>query len=240
MTIRLEKNGNEAKKYSNIFTISKQQVKNFKGKDKTGKSPGYDGISFEHIKNAGDELIEIMTHLFTMMLKTQWKPANIKKGLVIPIPKHGKDASVPDNNRGITLLSAVSKIYDTLVLNLMQPWLDNHSHPLQGANRKLGHYVFSLVKMSARIRFRQRITKKTCFILPSARNGLLQISEKIANFGRQTDRQTDRHTDRQTDRQTDRNFIDNKKSQLDLHVMCIHGIQQQKTQAEVNEYIKCT
>ena len=31
-----------------------------------------------------------------------------------------------------------------------------------------------------------------------------------------------------TNRQTDRNFIDNKKSQLDLHVMCIHGIQQQK------------
>ena len=26
--------------------------------------------------------------------------------------------------------------------------------------------------------------------------------------------------------ETDRNFIDNKKSQLDLHVMCIHGMQQ--------------
>ena len=35
------------------------------------------------------------------------------------------------------LLSVVSKIYDTLVPNLMQPWLDNHSHPLKGANRQL-------------------------------------------------------------------------------------------------------
>ena len=41
-------------------------------------------------------------------------------------------------------------------------------------------------------------------------------------------------------KQTDRNFIDNKKSQLDLHVMCIHGMQQQKkTQANVKKYIKC-
>ena len=61
----------EAKKYSNLFTISKQQVKNFIRKAETWRSPGYDGITFEHINNAGDELIEIMTHLFNMMLKTQ-------------------------------------------------------------------------------------------------------------------------------------------------------------------------
>ena len=30
---------------------------------------------------------------------------------------------------------------------------------------------------------------------------------------------------KQTDRHTDKNCIDNEKSQLDLNVMCIHGMQ---------------
>ena len=42
---------------------------------------------------------------------------------------------------------------------------------------------FSLFYMSARIRFRPHITKKTCgFFLPSARIGLLPISEKNSQF----------------------------------------------------------
>ena len=38
-------------------------------------------------------------------------------------------------------------------------------------------------------------------------------------------------------KQTDGNFIDNKKSQLDFHVMCIHGIQQ-KTKTKHRQTFK--
>ena len=43
----------------------------------------------------------------------------------------------------------------------------------------------------------------------------------------------------QTDKQADGNFIDNKKSQLDLHVMCIHGMQQ-KTKTKRRKTLKNT
>ena len=51
----------------------------------------------------------------TAMLRctlTEHIPLQFKIGIILPIPKGDKDKYIQDNNRGITLLSSVAKLYE--------------------------------------------------------------------------------------------------------------------------------
>ena len=48
-----------------------------------------------------------------MDIELEKVPAHYKRGLIVPIPKPGKDSSSKDNNRGITLLTVIYKLFDS-------------------------------------------------------------------------------------------------------------------------------
>ncbi len=102
---------------------------------KNRKAPGCDGITNEHIKNIGPAARQAILLLFNSMVECEHIPAQYKQGLIVPIPKGGKDASIKDNNRGITLLSCVYKLFESILLVRMDNWLKHNSviHELQGA-----------------------------------------------------------------------------------------------------------
>ena len=52
-----------------------------------------------------------------------YRPKQPKKGVIVPIPKSGKDPSEPTNNKGITLMSVISKVYDSILLKRHEKWL---------------------------------------------------------------------------------------------------------------------
>ena len=56
---------------------------------------------------------------------------------MIPIPKSGKDTSIKDNNRGITLLSVLYKLMESLILEREKIWFKDETNIdiLQGANQ---------------------------------------------------------------------------------------------------------
>jgi hypothetical protein len=62
-------------------------------------------------------------------------PSHFKKGIIVPIPKGTKDQSILDNNRGITLLSTIAKVYEKLLYNRYSPWAKEQGiiDDLQGA-----------------------------------------------------------------------------------------------------------
>ena len=60
-------------------------------------------------------------------------PCDLKKGLMIPIPKAGKDHIVKDNNRGITLLPAIYKILENVLINREKEWFVSNTNSLQSA-----------------------------------------------------------------------------------------------------------
>ena len=91
---------------------------------KNKKAPGFDEITSEHIKYGGKKLMSIMTSIYNSITYHETVPAHLKKGVIIPIPKGAKDASIKNNNRGITLIPVIGKIYEKLLLARHVNWAD--------------------------------------------------------------------------------------------------------------------
>lgn len=106
-------------------------------KMKNGKAPGWDMIRVEHLKYGGDNLINIITWVMNAVIVKEDFPIQYKKGLLVPIPKGMKDQSIKDNNRGITLLSVLYKLIESIIMDREKDWFKNEQNidVLQGANQ---------------------------------------------------------------------------------------------------------
>eukprot|EP00794_Sanderia_malayensis_P021016 gene21016-23068_t len=71
---------------------------------KNNKSPGCDGLKAELLKHAADKLHEHIAMLLNTIATTGCCPTEIKRGILIPIPKPGKKQGPPENLRPIILL----------------------------------------------------------------------------------------------------------------------------------------
>jgi hypothetical protein len=82
------------------------------------KAPGPDLITNEHIKYANVILSKHLTQLFNMITWTCYSPEMLRTGIIIPIYKgNSKDRTDPTNYRGITLTSAIGKIFERILLD---------------------------------------------------------------------------------------------------------------------------
>ena len=60
-------------------------------------------------------------------------PDSLNEGLIIPVHKgKGKDPFLPGNYRGITLSSAISKLFEIILLQRLTPVLEEASVPEKG------------------------------------------------------------------------------------------------------------
>ena len=105
----------------------------------SGKAPGYDGVTKEHLVNAGNFMVQIITLLFNWILSTKHIPINFRRGVQIPLYKGKNTSTLEVNNyRGITLLSIFNKLFEVVMWKRIEKWWFESgaiSH-LQGACRK--------------------------------------------------------------------------------------------------------
>ena len=80
-------------------------------------------------------MTQLLTHFFNAMLHLEWRPPALKRGIIIPIPKGNKDCTIPSNNRGITLMPTLGKLYDSTLLLRADHWFQVNLDGQQGANR---------------------------------------------------------------------------------------------------------
>lgn len=92
----------------------------------THSAPGADGITNSHLKHLPRKPIVLLTRIFNSCFIHGYFPSAWKIARVVPIPKPGKDHSVPSNYRPISLLSTLSKVFERLILRRIKgPILDN-------------------------------------------------------------------------------------------------------------------
>ena len=105
---------------------------------KNKKAPGWDMITSEHIKFGGPNLVRVITMICNRISLDEQVPPHYKKGLIVPIPKGTKDQTIQDNNRGITLLPVLAKVYEKAVYCRYKPWERSNDiiTDLQGANQE--------------------------------------------------------------------------------------------------------
>ena len=86
------------------------------------KAPGPDKISFRFLKDSLDIILYPLTDIINCSLRSSKYPSSWKLAQVIPIHKDG-DHEVASNNRPISLLAALSKVCDKVVLNQFTAYL---------------------------------------------------------------------------------------------------------------------
>ena len=126
---------NQSVPKDNFEKYTHEDIKKLIENMKLKKAPGYDGIQPEHIKYGGDVCITVLKNLVNSICLSENIPHQFKIGVIIPLPKAGKDRIIQDNNRGITLQGTVAKLYDKAILQRIQRWAkeNNLIHELQGA-----------------------------------------------------------------------------------------------------------
>lgn len=101
-----------------------------------GKSGGIDGLLYEHLKYADISLYELLTKLFNAMRNLEYVPESCAVGKIISLYKgKKKDRLKKCSYRGITLLSALGKVFERLTLDLWMPTFQHLGipHPMQFA-----------------------------------------------------------------------------------------------------------
>lgn len=93
---------------------------------KNSKSPGHDQINNRLVKRLPRKALVFLTYIFNFCLKKSYFPNIWKIGKVIPIPKPGKDSSLLENFRPISLLSIFGKIFERIILHRIRRHLETN------------------------------------------------------------------------------------------------------------------
>lgn len=105
------------------FHISKAEISKAISKLKNSKSPGLDKISNNMLKCAQNELLPSLEKIFNACLTSGNYPKNWAAGYITPIHKSG-DISDPNNYRGISVTSAIGKLFNSILDNRLDNFLE--------------------------------------------------------------------------------------------------------------------
>jgi hypothetical protein len=92
---------------------------------KPGKAAGFDGIYHEFMKNFGAQTKEWIISFMNDFVLTSKIPNLFKRAKVISIIKPGKYGTDPAHYRPISLLSVVYKLLECLILQRIQPLIED-------------------------------------------------------------------------------------------------------------------
>ena len=67
--------------------FSKDEIRNAITKLNSGKAPGHDSITKEHLIAAGETIVDWLHMIFKWILKIEYIPINFRKGIQIPLHK---------------------------------------------------------------------------------------------------------------------------------------------------------
>ena len=147
--------------------ITEHEVRQAIKKLKTGKACGLDDICGEFLKHADNLVVPFLTNLFNRLYDASHFPLDWCKSVIIPLLKKGDDKN-PDNYRGISLLSVVSKVFTAILNKRLYTWAEHEQKiSKEQAGFRKGYstvdHIFTLTSM---------ITKK----LNSKRGGKVYVA----------------------------------------------------------------
>ncbi|GBN88314.1 putative RNA-directed DNA polymerase from transposon X-element [Araneus ventricosus] len=87
------------------------------------KACGRDGITNKMIKNIPCTMVFALTEIINNIFNFNYFPNAWKTAVVVPILKPGKDPTIPENYRPISLLSTLSKITENFILDKLNKHL---------------------------------------------------------------------------------------------------------------------
>ena len=112
-------------KYKETVHFSPNEVLNCINSLKTGKSPGPDNLTAEHLKYGGRKLILVLTYFFNLFLRHNYLPSSLMDICLTPVVKDlKKDITNKGNYRPIASATAISKLFEDVLKGYIEPFLN--------------------------------------------------------------------------------------------------------------------
>lgn len=147
--------------------VTENEVRTAVKRGKNMKAPGDDRIYNLVLKNISAKAYRFLADIFTRCFQLGYFPTRWKIGKIVPILKPGKDPTSPASYRPISLLSAVSKIFERLILQrLMEHVEENHTIVPEQFGFRRGHSaVHQLVRVENTIQRNKALSNNTAMVL---------------------------------------------------------------------------
>ena len=143
--------------------ITTEQVAAALKGSKNMKAPGFDGIFNLVLKNLSMSALAHIAKILNKCLDLHYFPTCWKMAKVVPILKPGKDPTSPKSYRPISLLSALSKLFERLILDRVQEHVLNNNIllPEQFGFRKGHSTAHQLYRVTNIIKRNKSVAKST-------------------------------------------------------------------------------
>lgn len=106
--------------------ISKLEIKKAISHLKTGKAAGPDSILSQMLKIAENEILPYLYIYFNNMFSKGYFPVQWSQAIIVPLHKKG-NPNDPDNYRGISLISILSKVFTHIMNSRLTLWAETNS-----------------------------------------------------------------------------------------------------------------
>ena len=108
----------------NTIVITAQDVSECFKSIKLGEAAGLDGLAVEHFVFSHNIICDHLLLLFASMLTHGYLPAPIMQSAIVAILKNRQgDTSNKNNYRPIAIVTAISKIFELCIMNLIESQL---------------------------------------------------------------------------------------------------------------------
>ena len=110
--------------YEVFRSVNVELIDQCVAKLKLGKACGPDDLSAEHIVYAHPSLLAIICRLFRLIAAHRYVPNGFCSGTIVPLIKDkARNLNDIDNYRPITLIPVVSKVFEHVILTLLEDHL---------------------------------------------------------------------------------------------------------------------
>lgn len=116
----------ETSNFNFVIRTSPNEIKSIIKNLKPKKSPGSDGITNRSLKHLSKKCLVFLSHLFNNCFEICYFPQEWKISQIVALPKPNKNHSDPSNYRPISLLSSLSKIYEKIILNRLNIFIEDN------------------------------------------------------------------------------------------------------------------
>ena len=141
--------------------VNEPEIRDAIRKLNLGKSPGYDRVTAEHLRFAGDVLASTLCPLFNLCIRCEYVPENFRRGIQVPLYKGKNTCSLsPDNYRALTLLSTFNKLFEVIIWGRVEKWWVDQRivSDRQGAGRKASSCIHTALTLQETRRGRAKRT----------------------------------------------------------------------------------
>lgn len=158
---------NHVESDTSLFQIPTEEVKGIINSSRSFKAPGQDQIFNVFLKHLPESGFKALTNLFSHCIRFCYFPSYWKIAKVVAIVKQGSNPCDVDSYRPISLLSAISKVFECIIKNRLNDFIEENNLliPQQFGFRYQHSTIHQVDRITQHVKTQRDLKKSTGMVL---------------------------------------------------------------------------